>query len=118
MSAFGVVVGRGGDPTREMMTRMGNALRLHGPDRAGQRILDGVGLVSALMLGFTPQHRFERQPAQAAGRFHLVFAGWIANRAEMIDLLQVEPGRAEAMPDSARWRGRRGSGGRPARSIA
>ena len=102
MSALGaIVMTRGGDPSREMLTRMANALRLHGPDRSGQRLLDGAGLVSALMLGFVPQDRLERQPLAAAGRLHIVFTGWLSNHREMLDLLGLSTSQGDDLPDSA-----------------
>lgn len=102
MSAIGALLWRSAEAADDRaLARIENSLRIHGPDRRSRRIIGRCGLVSTLMLGFTPEDGLERQPLASPARRHLVFAGWVSNRAEMLDALGIEPVRRAAMPDSA-----------------
>lgn len=102
MSGLGAIVMRGGAPVADAaLARIESALRLHGPDRQGRKALGEAGLVACLMLGFSPEDRYERQPLHAEPGLNLVLDGWIANRDEIEPALGLEPARARTMPDSA-----------------
>jgi len=102
MSGLGAIVMRDGAPVADAaLARIESALRLHGPDRQARKALGEAGLVACLMLGFSPEDRYERQPLHAEPGLHLVLDGWIANRDEIEPALGLEPARARTMADSA-----------------
>lgn len=101
MSAIGAIVGCGGAAASDAaLARMERALRIHGPDRSGRSLAGDAGLVAALGIGFTPEDRLERQPI-AGERLHLAFAGWIANRSELVEMLGIPAARERTLADSA-----------------
>jgi asparagine synthase (glutamine-hydrolysing) len=89
----------GGTVARHGLERAANALRQHGPDRAGIAIADGIGLVHVLMR-MTPEDQFDRQPWQGASGALISADVRLDNRAEMSERIGVLPGEARAWPDS------------------
>ena len=89
----------GGAVARHGLERAANALRQHGPDRAGIAIADGIGLVHVLMR-MTPEDQFDRQPCQGASGALISADVRLDNRDEVIERIGVLPGEARAWPDS------------------
>lgn len=79
------------------LARMLNALALYGPDRAGQW-RDGDVALGHCLLAVLPEDRFDRQPL-IGGDLAVVCTARLDNRAELAQLLGIEPARARLMAD-------------------
>ena len=81
------------------LERVANALRAHGPDRAGTTSIPGIGLVNVLMT-MTPEDRFDRQPFRGPSGSIITADIRLDNRDEILEQLGVTPEQAAAWPNS------------------
>lgn len=79
--------------------RMGNALKIYGPDRANHQISDGFALCWAQQGGFFSQDKHERQPV-TVGRWSCVFSGFLLYREELAEKLGIDLKRLASLSDS------------------
>ena len=100
MSGIAGIIRFDGKPIeRRDLERVANALRPHGPDRAGVLVAGEVGLVHVLMR-MTPEDRFDRQPWQGGSGAIITADLRLDNRDEVLARLGIAPQEAMAWPDA------------------
>ena len=100
MSAIAGLLRFDGAPvTRRALERMTNALAQYGPDRAGVFAGGNVGLAHVLM-GMTPEDRYDRQPERGASGALVTADLRIDNRDDVLAHIGVKPQDAASWSDA------------------
>ncbi len=100
MSGFAIEFCRSGAGSSIVhANRMAAALRPFGDDRKASVTHGPFAIAWVQSAGFTPQDRFDFQPASARERWHLVMVGRLAHRDELAEKLAIEAQQCEKLPD-------------------
>lgn len=84
----------------ESANRMTSALRVLGSDRQSALTAGPFAMSWTQSAGFTPQDKFDRQPANASDRWYVLFIGRLNHRAELAEKLELAAADLERAPDS------------------
>lgn len=101
MSGLGAIYHRDGETVRrDDVDRMKETLRLHGSKKQTSSVSGPIGLVWTRGEDFTPQDVFDHQPLATAGRWSIVFHGFLGKREDLATKLGITSRELQKMPDS------------------
>ena len=102
MSGLGAIFHRTGvSVSSDSLKRMAGALRLYGPLKNNTRTYGNFGLCWSQAGHYTEDDKYDTQPVSAAGKWPLIFSGFLNHREELAAKLNVEPSKLRKMPDSS-----------------
>ncbi|GMN03949.1 asparagine synthase-related protein [Erythrobacter sp. MTPC3] len=84
----------------ESANRMTGALRILGSDKQSSICTGPFAISWTQSAGFTPQDKFDRQPAIASDRWHVLFIGRLNHREELAGKLDLPTSELDRAPDS------------------